>query len=174
VKRFAFFGLILAVLILGARSTLQGSKQAGSDPDGPIQPRIFSDNPFLQTVAYPEIQLVAAADASVLLQLPENHEFTEGFPLMYRIAVQGEVGAVIKEGEMSDLPEVTQREAVPLLDFKLPKEIGTGSTLEVDLNVPYCTTVQPKMCKFKSLKLLQPISISSAGKAHLDLKAEIQ
>ena len=109
------------------------------------------------------------AQVSVNVMLPENHEFTEGAPLHFEARLKkGDKFKNLKSSELLEPPK-----GLPLT-FDLGGEMEHNAVLEVDLEVPYCTTVRPKLCKFKSVKLTQPVSFKAEGKSNLELRAQIQ
>ncbi len=126
-------------------------------------------NPFLKTLIYPAETLAENARGSVGVLLPKDHEFTENEPLQFQIRLKEDKATQnLKEGSLS-----RPVEELPIT-FELSNEAGTKVTLEVDLEVPYCTTVSPKLCKYKSLKLIQPISFKADGRSKLELRPQIQ
>ena len=126
-------------------------------------------NPFLETIELPLERVSQKAKISLAVELPENHEFTEGTPLHYKVgfAGNGKAQVLLKEEEL-ERPE-----------GKLPVQLnmagvsGEGAVLEVELDIPYCTTTEPKLCKFKSVKWTQPVSFAAGGKDKLEFRAKI-
>ena len=82
--------------------------------------------------------------------------------------MEGESTRIVKSGRLKE----PDREFP--IRFDLNRSSGTESILEIDLEVPYCTSAPPKLCKFKSLKLIQPVSFREAGKAALELQPELR
>ncbi len=165
------------IRILNLSSTTLSTLQIKNDPhrekqrsSGGTRAGFENKNPFLQVVEYAPQALSGGAQASVDIQLPKDHEFTEGVPLHYRVQLleEGKQARNLKEGE---LPNPSK--GLPIT-FDPGGKTNGKSTLEVDLEVPYCTTVNPKLCKFKSLKLIQPISFGAEGKSKLELHTQIQ
>ena len=154
--------------------TLQIQKQAVSQsfphpsplPGGEGRVR---GNPFLQKVDYPKEILLKNAQISVSVVLPPNHEFTENFSLDYQVKIrEGTSAKDLKIGSLAH-PE----HELPIR-FALNSVSESEFILEAELNISYCTTAQPKLCKFKTLQLIQPITLGAAGKANLNLQPKIQ
>lgn len=168
------FSLLVLLFILGEPSTQAAQENAKRQ------------NSFQQIEAYAPQILSEHAGGSISVGLPEGHEFTEGIPLEFRVGMNPVRGAtsngvkrlqsgaesagesILKEGALAE----PARE-LPV-EFDIQKEIEGDSVLEVDLEVPYCTTASPRICKFKSVKLIQPISFRPEGKSKLELHAQIQ
>ncbi len=123
-------------------------------------------NPFLELIERPKETLKENAKISIMIRLPKNHEFTEEAPFTYEV-IQKEEGKILWKGILKD-----PKKELPL-NIQLSQEYKDKSPLEIDLEVPYCSTAPPKLCKFKSIKLIQPVSIDANGKAILQLETQI-
>lgn len=94
-RPIAFFRL--DVIILGL--SLCQVQLLATEPDS---------QPFLQTVEYPVEKLSDKAEVSIGVFLPEDHQFTEGFSLHFRIGLRdagSDDGGVLKEGDLAEPSE---------------------------------------------------------------------
>ena len=129
----------------------------------------MKDNPFLKTLENPAAAVSPKAEDSVNVTLQKNHEFTEGEALHFEIRLrEGERLRTLKKGNLNH-----PAAKLPLV-FNLGKAAEGESILEVDLDISYCTNQAPKLCKFKSLKLIQPVSFAAAGKSKLELTPSVE
>lgn len=125
-------------------------------------------NPFLETREADLRDLSPGARLLITVTLPPDHEFTEGIPLHFRAAItEGGRSRVLKEGELKE----PARELPLVID--LEGREGRQASLGLALDIPYCTTQDPKLCKFKSFRITQPVSFSKDGKKTLDIQAQI-
>ncbi len=127
------------------------------------------ENPFTQKIeALPE-SVVQQAEVRVLVTLPPEHEFTEGVALEFRAQLRSMRGLqVLKKAKLKQ-----PQKQLPIR-FRLPEIRQSEAVLEIHLNVPYCSAKPPKMCKYKSVDLTQPLSMKADGKAKIELVAEIK
>jgi len=123
-------------------------------------------NPFLETIERPEEILKEQSQISVTVHLPKDHEFSEEGLFSYEVAEQGEK-KVLQKGMIKN-----PKKELPL-NFDLVRKYKGKFILAIDLEVPYCSTMPPKLCKFKSIQFIQPISVESNGKPLLRLEAQI-
>ncbi len=125
-------------------------------------------NPFLETIELKPERVSEKTEISIAVDLPEDHEFTEGTPLHFKADLTGrDRKDLLKEGEL----EHPARELPVRVSVNGPP--GSESVLELELDIPYCTTQEPKLCKFKSLKWIQPVSFSKGAKDKLEFRAKI-
>ncbi len=152
--------------------TLKITRKKGKAAQEPPSVSSPAQNPFLEAVTFPKMEITSSAQVEIKVNLPKDHDFTEGVPLQYEVMLrQGE-----KTKPLQNVSLDGAKKKQPI-QFQLNEKNNTGDTgemaLEMNLEVPYCTTRQPKLCKFKSLKLTQPILITENGRSHLSLRAEI-
>ena len=121
-------------------------------------------NPFLELIERPEETVKEDSKISFAVRLPKDHEFSKEAPFTYEILKQGKV---FQKGTIKD-PD----KELPL-NINLNQDDKGKSVIEIDLDFPYCSTAPPKLCKFKSIKLIQPISVESDGKPVLKLETQI-
>ncbi len=121
-------------------------------------------NPFLEIIKCPKEILNENAEISVMIYLPKDHAYNEEMPFQFEILKEGKV---LRSGILKD----PQKE-LPL-SVHLDSEYKGPSTLEIKLEVPYCSTALPKLCKFKSIKFIQPFSTQASGKPLLQLETQI-
>lgn len=121
-------------------------------------------NPFLELIERPEETVTEDSKISFAVLLPKDHEFSQDAPFTYELLKQGKV---VQRGTVKD-----PNKELPL-DFDLGRNEKGKSVIEIDLDFPYCSTAPPKLCKFKSIKLIQPISVQSKGKSVLQLETQV-
>lgn len=143
------------------------------------------NNPFLENITLPSAEVAQKAKLSLAVELPENHEFTEGTPLHFKVMLTGSGKTILllKEDEFEHperkLPIQLDFSAAVIADGSEAAGVdengvkGGQAVLEVELDIPYCTTVEPKLCKFKSIKWTQNVSFSEGGKDKLEFRAKI-
>ena len=126
-------------------------------------------NPFLQTMDMPEEKIADKTAVALNISLPVDHEFTEEAPFEYEAYLQnGSRKNLIQKKSLNQPAQF-----LPLhFDFKAE---GPGKqVLEIRLRVPYCSKVPPKVCKFKSIDIMQPFSVDPSGKSVLNFNVEVQ
>lgn len=128
------------------------------------------ENSFIQTIEYAPETLAKNARVSVSVELPPEHIFTEGMPLQYEIRLRDVKAAHAKVLKKDKFENPAQK--LPL-EFKLGNHNSGDFILEINLHVPYCSLMPPKLCKFKTLELIQPVTFSAEGKDALNLDAVI-
>lgn len=124
-------------------------------------------NHFLELIERPEERLSEQSKISVMVRLPEGHEYSREAPFTFELIKRGPEKVVLQKGILKN-PD----QELPL-SFNLGEALKGKSILEINLEVPYCSAVSPKFCKFKSIQYLQPVSIEAGGKMGLDLEAKI-
>jgi hypothetical protein len=139
------------------------SPQAFGKEEAPNQ------NPFVQTIELQDETVSEKTRVSVAVDLPSEHDFTEGIALKYEAKLKaGGSEKKIKKGSLRK-----PARALPIR-FDLQGKAAPAAVLKVDLNVPYCTTTEPKMCKFKTVHLIQPLHFSTSAQSKLDLQVRIE
>ncbi len=121
-------------------------------------------NPFLEIIKCPKEILNENAEIVIMTYLPKDHAYNEETPFQFQISKEGKI---LRSGILKD----PQKE-LPL-SIHLDPQYKGPSTLEIELEVPYCSTETPKLCKFKSVKFIQPFSTEANGKSLLKLETQI-
>lgn len=119
-------------------------------------------HPFFQVIELPEETLQKNAAISFNVHLPAHHEFSPESAFRYSVLRDGKI---FKEGILDPKKEL------PFL-VRLDQHMNR-LTIEINLQIPYCATEAPKLCKFKSIRFIQPVTFEAGGKALLNLESQI-
>ena len=121
-------------------------------------------NPFLEVIKCPEEILNENAEIKIMTHLPKDHTYNEDASFQFQVLKEGKV---LRTGTLKD----PQKE-LPI-SVHLDSEGKGASSLEIELEVPYCSTQTPRLCKFKSVRFIQPFSTQASGKSLLQLETQI-
>lgn len=151
-KRFLSLGLFGLMFILTQSASAAVADQKQPEPV----------NPFLQVIELSEETLQKNAAISFNVHLPAHHEFSPEAAFRYSVLRDGKI---LKEGILDPKKEL------PFL-VRLDQHM-IQSTIEINLQIPYCATEAPKLCKFKWIRFIQPVLVASHGKMLLELEGRV-